>query len=223
MAYSLSCSILLSILSSSLSLVILSTTVSCASNDIIINSNNNNNNNISQQVEVGIYYESLCPDSRSFFLRQLLPVYKEIGSIIRPVLVPFGHARIVGQDKIICQHGPKECEGNRLAACIQSRSPDDGAAINTIGCLFDRKMSTKECIERNLVNVSFDDIDKCKNSNDSFNMMRGFETRTGQAEYIPKLTLNGDYSEEIQNNLEFHLKTTVCKNYNGTKPVACSS
>lgn len=180
-------------------------------------------NTTNQKVKIGIYYESLCPDSRRFFVKQLLPVYKEIASIIEPTLVPFGHARIVGPNKMACQHGPRECENNRFAACVQSKASNDADMINTVGCLFSSKMQVQDCIAKNLPYATYDDIEKCKSSNDSFSMMETNEKLTGQVSYIPKLTLNGQYSEDIQQELENNLKKTVCKNYNGTKPEACNS
>lgn len=203
-------------------LIVISLVLCDNSNSNNSNSNSNINNNTDQKVQVGVYYESLCPDSRRFFLRQLMPVYKEIGAIIEPVLVPFGHARIVGPNMMICQHGPRECEGNRLAACVQSKSSNKGDVINTISCLFERRIAPKDCIVKNLPNVPYEDIEKCKTSNDSFIMMESNELLTGKTDYIPKLTLNGQYSEDIQNELENDLKSTICKNYNGTKPQACS-
>lgn len=203
-------------------ILILTNTISCANTNDGKN-DQSNKDTANQKVKIGVYYESLCPDSRRFFLRQLMPVYKEIGSIFEPELVPFGHARILGPNKMVCQHGSRECEGNRLAACIQAKSSNESDAINTIACLFDRKMAPKDCLVKNLPYITYEDIENCKSSNDSFSMMENNEKLTGQVNYIPKLTLNGQYSEDIQNELENDLKSTICKNYNGTKPAACIS
>lgn len=172
-------------------------------------------------IELGVYFESLCPDSRRFFVNQLVPTFKQIGKIIKPTLIPFGHARVLGNNKMVCQHGARECEGNRLMACIIARESDSLSVIETIGCIIGNKVAPKDCVTKHLPNASFDDIDRCKASDESYQMMIEFEKLTGKPDYIPKLTLNGQYSEDIQSELEFNLKNFVCKNYNGTKPSQC--
>ena len=44
------------------------------------------------RVVVSVYYEALCPDSRSFFLRHLLPTYLRMPNAIQVELVPYGKA-----------------------------------------------------------------------------------------------------------------------------------
>lgn len=47
-----------------------------------------------QKVEVAVYYEALCPDSRSFVLKQLLPAYKKIPTQLEVQLIPYGKAKV---------------------------------------------------------------------------------------------------------------------------------
>lgn len=172
--------------------------------------------------QVGVYFESRCPDSRRFFVDQLVPTYRKLGSIFQPLLVPFGHARTLGQNKMICQHGPRECEGNRLMACIIAKNVSDSATIETLGCIFANTQTNKECVEANLPGVSFDDLDKCKGSDESYQLMLKYEEMTGRLDYVPHLTYNNQSSEEIQTECEGNLKDYVCKNYKGPKLDACS-
>lgn len=174
-----------------------------------------------KRVEVGVYFESLCPDSRRFFVDQLVPTYRKLGNIIQPKLIPFGHARTLGQNKMICQHGPRECEGNRLMACILARNASDSAVIETFGCMFTRTQTYRGCVEANLPGVSFDELEKCKNSDESYQIMVKYEELTGRLDYVPHLTFNNQSSEEIQNECENNLRNYVCKNYKGPKPDLC--
>lgn len=169
-----------------------------------------------QQVNIDVYFESLCPDSRRFFLDQLLPTYRDIGHMMKPQLVAFGKARVLANNKMICQHGARECEGNRLMSCIQARGKSDGDIIETLACLFDLSSAPKSCIEKHLNGTSFEDIDKCKNSDESYQMMVKNEQATGKISYVPKVTVNNEYSEEIQQECEHNLKACVCKNYKGS-------
>ena len=45
-------------------------------------------------VKVDVYYETLCPDSIGFLVRQLIPSYDSLSSIIQLNLIPFGKAEV---------------------------------------------------------------------------------------------------------------------------------
>lgn len=175
------------------------------------------------KVKLAVYYESLCPDSRRFFLDQLVPTFGQLGQIIEPLLVPFGHARVLGDNKLVCQHGSRECEGNRLMACIQNRAgAQHQAAIPALGCVFAGE-PPKECVEKFLPNATYDDIDKCKGSEESYLMMIKNEQLTGKVSYVPRITVNGEWSHDIQSNFEFELKSNICNTYKGTPIEACKA
>jgi len=174
-----------------------------------------------QKIRLGVFYESRCPDSKRFFVQQLAPAMRELGSILKPELVAFGHARVLGPNKMVCQHGPKECEGNRLMACVQSRATSELAMVETLVCLFEGASKTDDCISKHLPGVSPDDINKCKTSDESFQMMVKNEKLTGKLGYVPHITVDGQTSEEIQTGAEWNLKQFLCNYYKGPKPDSC--
>ena len=45
-------------------------------------------------VQLGVYYESMCPDSVRFFQEQLWPTWQKTHTIIKLILVPFGNAYV---------------------------------------------------------------------------------------------------------------------------------
>lgn len=47
-----------------------------------------------QRVHVAVYYEALCPDSRSFILKQLGPTYRRLTANVEVELVPYGKATV---------------------------------------------------------------------------------------------------------------------------------
>lgn len=175
-----------------------------------------------KKVHLGVFFESRCPDSRQFVVEQLEPLVKnsEFASILELTLVPFGKARIIGQDNMICQHGPRECEGNRLMACVDKYGQNPVEVVSTIACIFNFG-DPEECVSNSLKNVTFATIDQCKVAKESFDLMVKFEQMTGKLSYVPHVTVNGQWSEEIQSECEQNLKSCVCKHYKGTKPSKC--
>uniref|UniRef100_T1H4F7 Gamma-interferon-inducible lysosomal thiol reductase n=1 Tax=Megaselia scalaris TaxID=36166 RepID=T1H4F7_MEGSC len=72
-----------------------------------------------QKIDVTILYESLCPDSISFFRDQLRPNYEYFKNFININLIPFGKSQsFKNGGEFICQHGPAECELNRIQSCM---------------------------------------------------------------------------------------------------------
>ena len=45
-------------------------------------------------MQVVVYYEALCPDSRYFIMKQLKPTYEKLHSIMTVAFVPYGKARV---------------------------------------------------------------------------------------------------------------------------------
>lgn len=179
--------------------------------------------NTSQKLKLTVYHESLCPDSRRFFLEQLVPTYRKIGPYIDLISIPFGHARTIQPDKMICQHGARECQRNRLMACIQTKGSNNMTEIvESLGCLFLGEESPKDCLNKHMPSVDYDQtIQTCQKSQESYKLMEEYEKLTGRIGYVPKITLNDEYSEEIQEKCENHLLEHLCKNLTQQQPEAC--
>lgn len=203
-------------------IVLFSTSLTVSS--MVISENDTTTRSVSDgRVQVEVNLESLCPDSRRFVLRQLVPTFNDISDIMQVDIIPFGHARTLGNNKMICQHGARECEGNRRMACLISRAHGDQRLIvPTIGCLFSFE-PPKNCIEQNLPQVSFDDIEKCKGSNESYSMMEKFEKMTGRIDYVPRIKIDGKFNAEEQEEADSNLRKLVCDKYKGQdKPKKCT-
>ena len=46
------------------------------------------------KVHVVVYYEALCPDSRGFFVRHLLPTYEKLSKNMNVKTIPYGKAEV---------------------------------------------------------------------------------------------------------------------------------
>jgi hypothetical protein len=96
----------------------------------------------SPRVNVSVFVESLCVDSKDFFERQLMPAYEKLGDDVMNInVVSFGNAffntTVDGGEVLHCQHGRAECDANAYELCAtdifgQSRS------VAFLACLFER-------------------------------------------------------------------------------------
>merc|ERR1712156_1120015 len=91
------------------------------------------------QLNLDIYYESLCPDSTRFISNQLGPMYEVLGSDVNVTFVPYGFAETTEVDGggygFSCQHGADECYGNIVQACTIAHTEDRDMQVNLIVCM----------------------------------------------------------------------------------------
>lgn len=177
---------------------------------------------ISDQVNVTIYYESLCPFCRSFFQNQLNPTFAQLGGeILSLKLLPFGNAKITGNNTIKCQHGPKECKNNRLMACVQKYgSSSTSNIVQTLTCLFGKEGKT--CVDKFLPEVDWRILQKCQTSSESFEMMKEFEVESRHIRYVPWIEINGSHNDTIQEACQKDLRKCICDIYQGSYKYKCN-
>lgn len=46
-------------------------------------------------VVVTVFYEALCPDSKNFVIKQLLPTFYKAPALVEVQLVPYGKAEVI--------------------------------------------------------------------------------------------------------------------------------
>jgi len=49
---------------------------------------------LSFPVRLGVFYESLCPDSKNFIIHQLQTAYSKLSNITFLELIPYGNAKV---------------------------------------------------------------------------------------------------------------------------------
>ncbi|CAB3362286.1 Hypothetical predicted protein [Cloeon dipterum] len=119
-----------------------------------------------EKVAVAVFYETLCPDSRGFFINQLLPTLERAPDIFKIILVPYGKASTVSHGDSVeftCQHGPLECEGNKVHACATKHVRDQLTLVRYATCMIsdnlDPEDAGKKCARS--LNIDWDPIVAC--------------------------------------------------------------
>merc|ERR1712002_234733 len=87
------------------------------------------------KVSMYLLYEALCGGCHHFIIEQLKPVHDELHEIMELDLVPYGHVTGSSPSDYECQHGPAECEGNKLMACAIKYSANPVEYVNYLACM----------------------------------------------------------------------------------------
>ncbi|XP_030382810.1 gamma-interferon-inducible lysosomal thiol reductase [Scaptodrosophila lebanonensis] len=153
-------------------------------------------------VVVRVFYEALCPDSKYFITRQLLPTYVVAASIMEVELIPYGKATTnidaSGNLSFDCQHGPKECEGNMYHACVAEAVEDPMVRLEIVTCMIRDNHIPKDAMHKCVKQYNIENIDliqKCFDSTHGAELLKlhGDATHALRppVSFIPTVTLNG--------------------------------
>ncbi|ERL95191.1 gamma-interferon-inducible lysosomal thiol reductase-like isoform X2 [Dendroctonus ponderosae] len=175
-------------------------------------------------VQVSVYYETLCPDSISFIVHQLYPGYYALKEYIDLELVPWGHAseeEIDGVKNFTCQHGPTECYGNKVHACVIDMASEE-VSTEFVFCS-ERSdapaddTNLQQCAEE--VDLSWSEIQECvvNGKGDELLSENGRKTNLVSPTFIPTIILNGTYDQTTQDQALLYFKTLIC-NLIGFRP-----
>ncbi|KAH8377420.1 hypothetical protein KR093_005404, partial [Drosophila rubida] len=103
-------------------------------------------------VLVMVFYEALCPDSKYFITKQLLPAFKVAAPIMEVQLVPYGKAHTAtdseGKYTFECQHGLTECQANTYHACAAEIIDDPLIRLEVVTCMIRDNRHPKEAMQK---------------------------------------------------------------------------
>ncbi|XP_046982025.1 gamma-interferon-inducible lysosomal thiol reductase-like [Schistocerca americana] len=166
---------------------------------------------------VGVYYETLSPDCRDFFINQLLPAYRQAPDRIIVTLVPFGNTVVnsTGPLTFICEHGEKECEGLKIHSCAVALVQDQNSLLNLADCTIrdqtDPDAMLIECATR--LGIEWRPIADCASTTTGSELLNGNGDKTKELfpalRGLPTITLNGRQDEQQQ--LLTNLWNEICK------------
>lgn len=187
-----------------------------------------------EKVQVTVYYESLCPDSKKFISEQLKPTYSNFSSYMNLTLVPFGkstyNSTTEGKFEFMCHHGEPECYGNKVQACALKLLPVD-KQVDYIACLMSlssNKTSNSSypgnsCAQT--ISIDYSPIEGCVNSDQGSELLAVYGDKThafqNPLQHVPTVAFNNKYVMEEHDLAVKNFKAALCNKITGTKPAEC--
>jgi interferon gamma-inducible protein 30 len=179
-----------------------------------------------QKVKVDLYFQTICHDSRQFIVDQVKAAQNtaDFWKICDFDLYPYGNAnrRKKGDEwEIICQHGPKECEGNILETCTLKLYEKYSQAIPFIICLEEGApnwdTAGAACAAKG--GLDWSKITGCASSETGhkyeLEMADATESLNPQRTEVPWILINGEHSYEVNDEVQRDLVGYVCSVYKG--------
>ncbi|XP_026838636.1 gamma-interferon-inducible lysosomal thiol reductase isoform X2 [Drosophila erecta] len=170
------------------------------------------------KVVVTVYYEALCPDSKYFLAKQLLPTFKIAKSIMEVKLAPYGKAKTKqynGKITFDCQHGPTECQANIYHACAAEMIEDPLLRLEVATCMIMDNRLPEEAMYKCAKQFNFDVtiIQNCFESNRGVDLLKVIGEATHllrpPVTFIPTITIDG--SQGRQESILKDLFSEICK------------
>ncbi|CAG9581333.1 unnamed protein product [Danaus chrysippus] len=153
-----------------------------------------------EKVRIDLYYEALCPASIEYDHKRFGPLVQILGDYLDVHTYPYGFAQTKeekGNISFVCQHGPRECYGNKLHACALDKLEHSKAILFNI-CLMNRTdvggsddKTADECGKN--MNVDSKPIKLCAKGKKGSELLKyyGEETKKAKIEYVPYTFING--------------------------------
>ncbi|CAH1394343.1 unnamed protein product [Nezara viridula] len=150
---------------------------------------------------ISVYYECLCPDSRSFFIRQLLPSVEKVPNLLKIDYIPYGKAEteVVNDSyEFSCQHGPQECLGNKIHSCVIKRITNELTRTRVLTCMisgkFNPEESGKKCSRE--YDLDWDTISQCAKGKEGDELLKLNGDKTNalspEVSFIPTILINNE-------------------------------
>lgn len=155
------------------------------------------------KIRIDIYVEFNCPYSREFITKQLARAYNEIKDDFELNFYTMGKSTSYenenGEVVFRCQHGPGECEGNKLQTCglNQIGKKNQDKQTDFMICTMGSERTFDGCCE--LLGLDFNDIDECRASNEGTNLQLQVEKETAPVlekhQHVPLIIFNSKFDE----------------------------
>ncbi|CAB3239912.1 unnamed protein product [Arctia plantaginis] len=171
------------------------------------------------KVQLTVFYETHCPFSVDFFVEQLKPAVLKLGSHLELYTVPYGLAETndgIGDNTISCHHGPSECHGNMVHACVLNHVKNKTLAVLYNCCLMSTtndytNTDITQCgLAEKVPVLTITNIIKCVNGTSGSLLLKSYGevTKSNRIFYVPHLVF--DQSSVYEDSGRTDLIGTVC-------------
>ncbi|XP_036325388.1 GILT-like protein 3 [Rhagoletis pomonella] len=173
-----------------------------------------------QLLKVGVYYETLCPDSREFVRNSLYDamIINDWIKYIDLELVPYGKVTswtdpTTNITTLFCQHGHSECEQNALHACIVEHN-DVKDQVKLISCLMNgHAKNLDECGNDLVIDVSA--VKECKAKRSTTDILKKYGEKTDALDisFVPSVTFDEKFDRWRQRYFIYNFSVVFCREY----------
>lgn len=158
-----------------------------------------------EKLKIDLYIESLCVFSKAFMENQFSSAYNSIKNDVEVRFFTFGKSSSYvdrnHEVQFICQHGPEECEKNKIQTC----------ALNFIGNNQDRQadfmmctmkitstsQTFQECAQS--INLKYDDLEECAKGKLGTKLQLDMKTASlsiiQESGHVPTIVYDEKYNE----------------------------
>ncbi|XP_017491966.1 PREDICTED: uncharacterized protein LOC108380108, partial [Rhagoletis zephyria] len=123
---------------------------------------------------------------------------------------------------IECQHGPEECYGNVVQACLLFANGGDAKqSLTFITCMIEQPNSddthsaAKKCADD--LKLDWSSLSACANGPQGAKLIAANKAKTDALnpahQYVPWILINGVHTEDLENKCLANLLGYLCKNY----------
>lgn len=154
-----------------------------------------------KKLQIGVYIEALCRFSQQFITDQFRPAYPAIKNDVDIKFFTFGKSKSFtnerGEIEFECQHGPLECERNRVQSCgLHELTGDPGRQADFIICTMGFGQDFAQCAD--LVGLEQQDMDECVIGSLGTELQLAMENASApviaQSGHVPTITFDGVYN-----------------------------
>lgn len=156
-----------------------------------------------EKIPIDIFIEFSCPYSKDFITTQLAKAYNQIKDDFDLNFYPLGKSSSYeganGEVAFHCQHGPDECEGNKLQVCGLNLIGNENEAkqVDFLVCTMTNEKTFEGCCED--LALSYHDIKACSNSEEGTKLLLDVEKATvpvlARYNHVPQIIFNSKFDE----------------------------
>lgn len=171
------------------------------------------------KVSIELYVETLCSETQKFAFTSLKKIMDQDLRNIDLKIYAYGKAYTNDENRIICQHGEKECEGNKMINCAV-KYLGKLQAIKAFICMSEEFYYNgsyfisnnifedigKECFKNN-----YDQINDCRISSEGVSLLSKAGEKTGDLDHVPHVIIKaGNNSIELDYECKSDMLKCLC-------------